>query len=360
MNPLLTFVTPVAPYHTHLIEQVRATVAAQTVACEHVVIMDADQRGAGWARNRGLEQVVTPFVSFLDCDDGLEPNFAEACLRAYNGRRYVFTDWTMGEPIQAPDCPWKGDGSWHPVTTLLPTVWVKHVGGFDEDNSGEDTLLYWTLTRAGLCGKRLPEALFHYTPDGRRGREHVHSPDYQSRMTAMLKKFEDKAMACCQDEVIVNNANGGQSQPGDVLAQILFKGGRSWTGSATGRLYTKFGNAHQVYMNPADIDAQPQWFARVVDMPLPVDEAGIADMKALSQRWLGGANTPPVEIASPVTDEPPTKPNVRGVLGMYKATQALEESPSVNEGADEVSQAVVGRGLRQRRPRRKRMAKSEI
>jgi glycosyltransferase involved in cell wall biosynthesis len=68
-------------------------VQAQTVDCAIETLVDYGGRGAGWARNRLLERVSTPFVVFLDADDYIEPNFVERCLAVWQPGRYVYTDW---------------------------------------------------------------------------------------------------------------------------------------------------------------------------------------------------------------------------------------------------------------------------
>jgi hypothetical protein len=76
----LTFITPVAPYHAALLDRTIASVQAQTVACEHIVMHDSDER--------------------------------------------VYCDWFQkGEAKAAPDRAWF-DGTWHPITTLIPTVCI--------------------------------------------------------------------------------------------------------------------------------------------------------------------------------------------------------------------------------------------
>lgn len=57
--PNVTVVIPVAGYHSEIAARAIASVEAQTVPCEIVVVPDTSAKGAGWARNRGLESVNT-------------------------------------------------------------------------------------------------------------------------------------------------------------------------------------------------------------------------------------------------------------------------------------------------------------
>lgn len=337
---MLTFVIPVADYHAAIVERAIASVHAQTLPCACIVVHDHDHQGAGAARNVGLSQVDTPFVVFLDSDDWVEPDFAEKCLLAYDARHYIYMDWQLedGGLVRAPSCAWDADGSWHVLTALLPTAAVRAIGGFDERmRGGEDTDLYWHLTRSGLCGKRLPEPLFHYGKQGRRGKAHVDSPEHEAWRFEILRRYGDKPMACCVDEVITAQFNPGDAQPGDVLASLLREGGRTFVGSATGRFYRKFGNAHQLWMNPADIDANPMEFARVVELPPAVSEQSIADFKALARRAMGTKSEVYVtdENAPVTTVNMPRKADVDGVLRLYNSEMTLtkQEVKAVRHGA---------------------------
>lgn len=277
---MLTFVTPVGPYHETLAERAIASVRAQSVACQHVVVYDREGRGAAWARNEGLRRVITPFVSFLDADDWLEPEFAEKCLLAYDGRRYVFTDWVTDQVIEAPCRPWDGRGAHHIITTLLPTVWVKRIGGFDETTYAEDSDFYWKLTRAGLCGMRLPEALFHYGRGGRRARALHDRPDRDDIMRAIVARYEGLSMAeDCNGCGGMPNVNLPGASAGDVMATTLWHGTRAERGRMTGRLY-RGGWGEAIPVDPRDIDAAPHLFSRVVELPPRVSED---DLKAFRQ-----------------------------------------------------------------------------
>lgn len=299
----LTFVLACAPYHAVIVERAIASVQAQTVPCDVVVVNDHERRGSGWTRNRGLEQVVSNFTSFLDADDTIEPTFAEECLRAYDGMRYVFTDWRYEDKpgvVQAPDCSFQGRVA-HILTTLLPTAWVKHIGGFDETLHGDEDLdFYLKLTTSGLCGKRLPQALFTYGKQGQRARGYIFGStavygggEHFSATQALLsERYGERYMACCNDNVNSADFGAGEHQPGDVLARWLVDGQRQRTGGITGRVYRKFGNALTMYMSPADVDFAPTLYTRVVDMPPPVDEDSIQRWKAQMAMALGAKAMP--------------------------------------------------------------------
>lgn len=193
-HPLVSIIIPVGPGHQEALIDALDSVQAQTfVEWECLVINDTGGPlgltpwpwvrtmptigapvGAGAARNTGLRGAGAPFVVFLDADDILHPRFLEETLRAYDGR-YIYTDWaTLQEPnkidgeveVHTVDEYDQGAmlrGLQHAVTALLPTEWVRQVGGFDERLSVfEDWELYSKLAISGYCGKRLAQPLLIY------------------------------------------------------------------------------------------------------------------------------------------------------------------------------------------------------
>lgn len=328
--PALTFVVPVGNYHRDIAERAIQSVLAQSIYCRVVVVYDTECKGAGAARNRGLEQVSTPFVSFLDSDDWIEPDFAEKCLRAYTGRHYVYTDWQTDRCIEAPCTPWDGRGAAHIITTLLPTDFVRYVGGFDETLPGlEDTDLYWKITRSGLCGKRLPEPLFHYGKHGQRAQAFRDRDDRDAISKTILDRYKGKAMpdncggcgASYNPDMPTLPAN--QPFEGGALATALWAGNRQERGRITGTLYPRSGNGKQLYVYERDIDAAPHLFARVVELPPPVTESDLEAWRAFTGEFHAafGSKAPVVQQPAPASvQRGEVAPDVAQVLRLYAQT----------------------------------------
>lgn len=341
----LTFIIPIGPAHQHLAARAIASVEAQTIPCTLLSQVDNKREGPGAIRNRLLAQVTTPFVSFLDADDWIEPDFAERTLAEYEhigGGRYIFTDWfkedgtivetpclngANGEAIGAPSRKPYCGGTWHPLTTLLPTEWVRAVGGFDEQLPAvEDTDLYLKLCTSFRCGHRLAVPLFHYTPGGGRAITFRASPDYDRVMSELTKRYGGQ-MGCCGDKqdppVPV-----GQKQPGDVLAMALWHGNREEYGRVTQRFYPRISMPQTAWVDPRDVAQSPALW-RLVEMP-PVDH--MQGFTALSELAGAGMTTVKRQSVAPimtrVTPPPtatPAAPNIARVVRL--AQRAVSSDP---------------------------------
>lgn len=263
--PNVTIVIPIGAGHEGIAERAIASARNQTVATEVVTVYDKERRGAGWARNRGVEQVNSEWVVFLDADDFLEPTFVEHTLSASRTGRYVYTGWFEDNNAkEPPEKAWCG-GTWHVITSLLPTQLVREVGGFDESMPGaEDTDFYLKVVTRRVCGIRITYPLMHYTnmPDAR-SKIFKSSPEYDVVMQEMTRRYSGR-MGCCGD-IQANDAPVGEKQQGDVLAMALWGGNRREVGRATGRHYPRTGNNKLVWVDPRDIDKSPQLWQQVIE-----------------------------------------------------------------------------------------------
>lgn len=273
--PDVTIIIPVAEYHKSLLDRAVRSANEQTHPCEVFVYEDTEMRGAGYSRNKALAEVTTDFCVFLDADDQIAPMFVERCMSVWKPRHYVYTDWVQDtNVITASKHPWQADnGEWHVITTLLRTEDVRRVGGFDEIvKGGEDTLMWWALTRSGVCGIALHEPLFTYGKEGRRAKEFVNSPEYRPTLLGLIERYGD-AMCCGGENPIQSFV---PDQPGDVLAQAQWGGNMRKLGTISGRLYKRSSWPNTMSVDPRDVDASPELWQRVrPPAPEPVKPAQI-------------------------------------------------------------------------------------
>lgn len=268
--PQVSIITAIAPYHRDIAQRALDSAQLQTVPATVLTAYDDQMRGAGYARNRALERVQTDFVVFLDADDWIEPNFIERCLSVWRDNHYIYSDWYEDQTVKAaPDCPFTNK-TWHPITTLIPTAWLRQVGGFSEDLiGGEDTELYLKLLSSGCCGIHLKEPLFHYGAEGRRAKQFMQSPAYQRTMDLFTQKYGAREMSCCGDNVPIEQSLP-EGLPGDVIVQAIWSGNRMERGTVSGRLYERTGNGKLTKVDPRDQMARPDLWRLVSRDPIVV------------------------------------------------------------------------------------------
>lgn len=268
MKSLVSIVIPIAPYHAAQSVYAVMSARSQTVPCAVVTVEDAESRGAGFARNRGLERVTTDFVVFLDADDTIEPSFVEETLRAYQPGHYVYTDW-LDDKLNFSANPWK-QGDWHPVTTLLPTDAVRAIGAFREDTpGGEDSEMYFELVHRGVCALRVPKPLFHYHKGGLRGRSFVGSPAHDAFIERVMKRYGANMGCCGDDGTVVFAPESEELQPDHVWAMATWGGNRDQRGFSTGKMYRRAGNGKILQVHKDDVAIAPHMWKEVPKQTFP-------------------------------------------------------------------------------------------
>lgn len=305
----LTFVTPCASEHEPYLAQCIASVQVQTVPCEHYYLIDSDGRGPGYLRNRMLEKVTTEYVSFLDADDWVEPDYAEKMLAACRPGYYVYPDWWQdADIIEAPHAHAWCAGTWHVVTAVIETRLAKWVGGFDEELTAmEDTSFFLKLVTRNVCGLRVPFPLMHYRANGGRAASAHRDGRADIIKKELTQRYGGIHMACCGDQETINNYPVGVKQQGDILAQALWGGNRVELGRATGRHYPRVSYPATAWVDPRDVAAAPSLWRMVVEETselAPMGDAvegvdGIVDGMVAR-----GIATRPPEYPQPVEVEP--------------------------------------------------------
>jgi hypothetical protein len=289
----LTFVIPVAPYHQHLIPRAVEQVTAQTMRCDHVVIVDHDRRGAGWARNRGVEQAQTPLITFLDADDLLDVRFAERMVGAWRPRRYVYCDWinALGERLHIGDCLRMETDANHPVVNcVLSKRMFQWLGGFPEDRNLEDTWFWAKAHFHGVCGLYVPEPLMTYTNEGQRAATARSVPGWGREYWSVFERWPNVGCGCGGEKAMTNEI--GAHLEGDVLAIPLWGGNRRVMGTVSGRVY-RTGNYMPTWVDPRDATAQPLLWRLVESAP---EDTAIDEVLTLAASALDAESDDEVQI----------------------------------------------------------------
>lgn len=255
-EPVVSVVIPVGPGHSHLLVDALDSLEAQTFRkWEAIVVYDGDSqgyeelrvaypyirpvfisqnRGAGYARNRGVDIARAPFLTFLDVDDTFHPQFLELCLSAWNEQRSaIYTDY-VGEAYITPEYARKLDNDgrlqsyndknqcaiikhrafdfdceraqaqpdtlttvyiWNLITTLFPTAWHYEIGGFDEQMETWEDWDYWLrMAKAGKCFYRLEQELvrYRYYTGTRRGKAAADTIEGRQIAKSMLEYIKGK------------------------------------------------------------------------------------------------------------------------------------------------------------------------
>lgn len=288
---LCDIVIPAAPYHQSLVGRAIASAYAQTIPCGVIVVDDTEERGAGWSRNRGVEQSNAAFIVLLDADDELAPAFLEETLNVYQPGHWIYVDDIEGESLhQTPDCGIYTNGSWCVVSTLLPRELFQHVGGFDESLLAlEDLDLYLRLQAAGICGVRCPKPLVYYNGEGKRSKAQRERDPHNTLRDSIYQRHIGRVRMgdcakCGGGGTIPANQppEGHANEPGFLLAEALYSKRQEW-GSVTGILYAapKGYNGYRIWVHRDDILAAPDKWRVATDFDAKANSPSIADIQQM-------------------------------------------------------------------------------
>lgn len=338
-EPIVTVVITVGPGHEALVQDAIDSVEAQTMRqWEVVVVWDSPadipalyksgypfakfiktnprRKGAGAARNIGVNYARGVFVTFLDADDILSPRFLQDTLDAYaefdGTDMAVYTDFYGIDTVSSPDAEnlvgmelfdWNPvtrrrisrgylpdyDHSqaiapvsippydWCAVNILLPRHLHYRIGGFDETMAAwEDRLYMHMLAIAGVDFIHLPSPAFAYrlnTGTRRKMGIELHNK-LITRMNEVMGKARKKMARPC-------NCGGkratGVSTPSGEMIEVMYNPGVSGKHAVFGDTLprTSYG-----YRDQGD-----------------VFQVRIADVVASPQRWLNKDGTP-VEVVN--------------------------------------------------------------
>ena len=271
-------------------------------------------KGAGFARNFGVERARGKFLLFLDADDWLYPEAIQKMLDAWElNNAIVYTDYVGKAVIDPKETQKLGDRLlyynpdtndavvqhraadydcdraviqpapnlyiWNLITSLIPKRWHEEVGGFDESMSSWEDWDYWIrLARAGRCFFHLNDTLVVYRFYTGNRRE-TGIQDHPKLLEYLLKKKEEAVIMPCGCKgglsappptvsVTPLQANSQEAkimsaQDGDMVLCIYAspnRGDHNVVGPMTGIKYGYRGGGTKFYVSKRDIAAVPHLF----------------------------------------------------------------------------------------------------
>lgn len=190
-EPKIGVVIPVGPGHQGVLVDALDSLEAQTYReWEAVVVNDTGhdldltaypyvkliategKRGAGYARNRGIEALHARLFVCLDADDFLQPTFLQEVFDEFeaNPGTWIYSDLFIlhaDGSLENYACEnWDVEQLWRSgvcsVTCLYTLDMWNKVGGFDEEHNREDWDFHLRLAKAGFCGIKIPRPLLTY------------------------------------------------------------------------------------------------------------------------------------------------------------------------------------------------------
>lgn len=156
--------------------------AAQSAFAQGVPVIYVHGLTLHGARNAGLEQVATPYVSFVDADDELRPDYIRTLAAGSTDIRVPSVQYvTPGGRPKRPYVPrvpghmhacgaaCLEDGNFAVIGSMVDTDMVRSVGGFRNEEIYEDWSLFLRMYRAGATVETIPEAVYvaHVRPESR-------------------------------------------------------------------------------------------------------------------------------------------------------------------------------------------------
>lgn len=356
-EPIISIIIPVGPGHEKVLIDALDSLEAQDFRkWEAIIINDtgmpldlmaypyvklvetSGKKGAGYARNRGIEIMRAKLFLCLDADDYLQPNALMELLEAFgkNEGDWIYPncliqhpDGTMesyNSPEWSPEEIWTNDvGS---ITCLYTKAMWESVGGFDEEHNREDWDFHLRLTKAGYCATKIPYPLFTYrhATGKRRDEGSIRAEIERLRALYPLEELQEMSKSCsgCSKRKASHEAAQKmravpnrspilgelKSEAGFVpieyigksTSDLLFKG-------RSGRRYIfNSGDKGVVYVYPEDMRQLLRftYFRERTELPGPSPIQAIAAPKTAEIQIA----TSPIPIGNPVPGTPPQRLDV--------------------------------------------------
>ena len=173
---------------------------------EGVCIVRTANQGVAAARNLGVRLTSSPYVTLLDADDVLHPDYIARLAAVLDSRSEIDFVTCALEAFGEADYVWAPppigwvdalvSGGPHVSSMFRRALWER-VRGFDPSLPGyEDTEFWLRALEGGSRGETLPDALVRYrVRAGSRYRRAIQPPRYVDTMEAIYRKRPDRIAA---------------------------------------------------------------------------------------------------------------------------------------------------------------------
>lgn len=371
--PDIAVIIPVGPGHAKYIPRALDSIIGQTFRNWEVVLVDdtgnsdewksvdwkpypfarvvrtTGKRGAGDARNLGVDASKAPLILFLDADDYLMPTALNDMFDAFienDQCGYIYSDWYSADhnKVERHETDEFRQDEWrmqHAITVLMKKHDFYEVGAFNPIlDSWEDWDFFLRCTIKGVCGKRVPKPLFlyHFHTGNRRMfalKQSGDMSDYgKSALSLFKREYSDyftgvKTMSkCCggkssapvlQAKRIIGTYKEVQLEEGDNMAlpeKVRMKYIASNPGAISfnvnGRIYRGGNNPFNMFSDVKRDDVQKllntgKWeIVRTTPQAVPAEDNPIpsiepqVDMEDLARRRLAEAKKYLVDLDAPI------------------------------------------------------------
>lgn len=163
----VTLLTASVPERVEMLGEACASVNAQTVKpAAHLIGVDHAREGGPIVYNRLAEKVDTPWVTFLDDDDLLEPDHLETMLGNTHGADVVYT-WCrpVGHSFRLYNQPFNrsilAQRSIVPITAMVRTEFYARAGWMRHE-AGYDWRFWQRVAEAGATFRCVPQVTWQY------------------------------------------------------------------------------------------------------------------------------------------------------------------------------------------------------
>ena len=160
--PRVSIIIPTLGKRPEMLKEAIASIEAQTIPCEVIVVKDPDKSFGNQQRkiNKGIRQSSGEFYAFMGDDDRLKPDFAEKMLQEFEKDPELDIVTSLFETFGS-ESGVHGPDRFPLCSTLVRRSMYDKTKGFDEEVPiGCDADFYFQCFELGAKWKKIPDILY--------------------------------------------------------------------------------------------------------------------------------------------------------------------------------------------------------